>query len=120
MSKTAKKKFKKEVVSPIVEEAKKLPVRPGRVYDANMDNVIFESFFVKGSDVDDKGKYVPCHLRETEKNVVLSVGPIVNNPKIKKGAAIVPDSISHITILEMDEFGYIGSIKPHNIIAITK
>lgn len=124
MSKQTKAKAKKQLIEPAIIEASKLPPRPGRTYSANMDNVIFEAKFVDGSEKDDKGKYNPPHLREVISNVVSSVGSLVssnaNFKHIKKGVKIVPVSIGKITILEMDEIGFVGSIKPHDIVAVVK
>lgn len=117
-----KSRLKKAVIDPVIEEAKKLPKRPGRTYTANMDNIIFEATFKKGSDKDEAGKYVPTHLREATSSVILSVGGLTKaNPNykdLKVGVDIIPAGLGKITILEMDEKGYIGSIKPHDIIAI--
>lgn len=124
MSKASKKKFKKEVVNPIVQEAKKLPNRPGRTYAANMDNVVIEASFKLGSDKDEKGNYVQPHLREVEIFRVIDVGPLTklneNYRSIKKNSHIVPAGIGKISVLELDEFGFIGTIKPHDILAIVK
>jgi len=118
--KKATAKAVKKAVAIKVEEQKLMPARAGLVYKANMDNIIFEASFKDGSQKDELGKYVPAHLREASKSLILSVGPIVNNPTMKKGANIVPVGTGKITILEVDEAGYVGSIKPHDILAIVK
>ncbi len=124
MSKATKKKFKKEVINPIVQEAKKLPNRPGRVYTANMDNILIEANFKSGSEKDDKGNYVQPHLREVDVFRVVDVGPLAksneNYKAIKKNAHVVPAGIGKISVLELDEFGFVGTIKPHDILAIVK
>lgn len=120
MSKSTNKKKKKEILQPIVNETKKMPPRPNRKYVANMDNIIFDAYFKDGSGVDDKGVYVHPHLREVISYNILSVGPLVNNTQMKKGANIIPFNIGKITVLEMDEESFVGSIKPWDIIAITK
>ena len=97
-----------------------MPKRLGLTYTANMDNIIFESKFKEGSGIDEKGKYVMAHLREVEANVILSVGPMVTNPAMVVGAKIIPIGPGKISVLEVDEEGMIGSIKPHDILATVK
>lgn len=121
--KTAKKlKANKKIISKVVEETKKLPPRPNKNYEANMDNVIFEGFYKEGSDKDEAGKYRPHYLREVEKCIVKSIGPVAREnktlSKLKVGAYIIPSQQVRIEYLEADETGFIGSIKPHNIVAI--
>lgn len=113
-------KATKKIIEAKVEETKIMPDRAGLSYVANMDNVIFEATFKEGSTKDELGKYVQPHLREVMSHIVQSVGPMVNNPAIKKGVNIVPVGSGKITVLEVDEKGFIGSIKPHDIIAVIK
>jgi hypothetical protein len=113
-------KATKKIIKEKVEEAKLLPTRAGLSYTANMDNIIFEATFKEESQFDELGKYVPVHLREITAHVVSSVGPLVNNPNIKKGTKIIPIGPGKVNVLEVDENSLIGSIKPHDIIAIVK
>ena len=119
--KTAKaNKAAKKAIKKVVEEQKLLPNRAHLNYIANMDNVIFEANFKEEAQYDEAGKYVPVHLREVTTYVVSSVGPMVNNPALKKGVKIIPIGQGKITVLEYDEHSMTGSIKPHDIIAIVK
>lgn len=116
----AAKKAVKKIINEKVQEQKLMPDRQGLSYVANMDNVIFTATFKAGSEKDLLGVYVPAHQRDVETHIVTSVGPMVNNVAIKKGAKIIPIGPGKITILEVDEKGFVGSIKPHDIIAIVK
>lgn len=111
------KKIIKQLTTP---EPTPLPERKKFTYTANMDNIIFEAVFAEGSDKDKDGKHVPAHLREVETYTIISIGELVNNKNLKKGVKIVPENIGKITVLQMDEKGYIGTIKPHHIIAVIK
>lgn len=113
-------KAAKKIIKQMVEEQKLLPARAHLSYTANMDNVIFEATFKESSQFDENNKYVPAHLREIVSHVVTSVGPLVNNPALKKGAKIIPIGPGKVNVLELDELGLVGSIKPHDIIAIVK
>lgn len=113
-------KATKKIIEQKVEEAKLLPVRQHLSYTANMDNIIFEATFKEESQFDENNKYVPVHLREIVSHVVTSVGPMVNNPNIKKGTKIIPIGPGKVNVLEVDENSLVGSIKPHDIIAIVK
>lgn len=110
----------KKIVKEKIEKQKLLPNRAHLNYIANMDNVIFEANFKEEAQCDENNKYVPVHLREVTTHVVSSVGPMVNNPALKKGVKIIPIGQGKITVLEYDEYGMTGSIKPHDIIAIVK
>lgn len=119
--KAAKKnKAAKKIIAQVVEEQKLLPTRQHLQYTANMDNIIFEATFKEESQFDENNKYVPVHLREITSHVVTSVGPMVNNPALKKGAKIIPIGPGKVNVLEVDENSLVGSIKPHDIIAIVK
>lgn len=111
------KKIIKTVPTPTPEP---LSPRSDAKYDANMDNIIFEATFAPGADNDKEGKYVPHHLREVSHYIITSVGPLVSNTQLKKKVKIVPASIGKVTVLQIDEVGYVGTIKPHDIIATIK
>lgn len=114
------KKAAKKIIQQQVEEQKLLPARQHLSYTANMDNIIFEATFKETSQFDENNKYVPVHLREIVSHIVVSVGPMVNNPALKKGAKIIPIGPGKVNVLEVDENSLVGSIKPHDIIAIVK
>lgn len=123
MAKKAKKSLAKATRKAIeikLEEHLLMPKREGLKYTANMDNIIFEATFKKETAKDALGKYVAPHLRTVDTHIVTSVGPIVNNPAMKKGARIIPVGPGKITVLEVDEDGFVGSIKPHDILAVIK
>jgi len=114
------KKAAKKIIKQVVEEQKLLPNRAHLAYTANMDNIIFEANFKEDSQYDENNKYVPTHMRDVENYIVTSVGPLVNNPALKKGSKIIPIGPGKIVALEWDEYSLCGSIKPHDIIAIVK
>jgi len=117
MSKLSKRNKFKEIMTPIVNETKKLPDREGKTYEAAMDNVIIGADYKPGAEVDANGNYIAPHLREVLDVKVLSLGPIADS-KIPVGSSVRLMGNCRVNLIEQDERGYIGSIKSHEIIAV--
>ena len=97
---------------------KEMKPRLGLVYEPTMDNVIIEAVFEVPEVEEGKvAEYVAPHLRPTAYVKVIAVGPAVNGDSLI-GKKVILDPRVRVTSIEMDEIGYIGTVKPHEIIAV--